>query len=104
MKERQSKDPGIFGYHGARNRLFALVEAAFTLGIMVGPLLSGPLSETAGYYYMNLTFGEFLLSRISKFDLLIFVLALICLAASVASLCCLDRKHSKHTVFIAGET
>jgi hypothetical protein len=55
-EELESKTPLIFGPNGAGSRVFSLAVTAFTLGIMLGPLVSGSLSEAIGYYYMNVTF------------------------------------------------
>lgn len=60
VREQEAQDPLIFGENGAGSRAFALAEMAFTLGIMLGPLLSGPLVELVGYFYMNVVFGKFL--------------------------------------------
>ena len=30
-----------------------MMEVSFNLGLLIGPLVSGGLSETRGYYYMN---------------------------------------------------
>ncbi|KAL4796087.1 major facilitator superfamily domain-containing protein [Aspergillus venezuelensis] len=51
----ESKHPGIFGPNGGRSRAFAINEVAFNSGLMVGPLVSGSLSEVVGYFYMNIT-------------------------------------------------
>lgn len=58
MSEFQDKDPEIFGRHGGSNRVFSLQEIGISLGLMVGPLISGSLSQAAGYYWMSFTFGR----------------------------------------------
>lgn len=63
MKEKQTKDPLIFGPHGGSSRAFSIVEMAFGTGSMVGPLIAGSLSETVGYYYSTTVFGERFLFR-----------------------------------------
>ncbi|KAF7590783.1 hypothetical protein BBP40_002399 [Aspergillus hancockii] len=55
IKDMESKNPKIFGEYGGSSRVFSLVEVAFSLGCMLGPLISGSLSEAIGYYYMNIT-------------------------------------------------
>jgi MFS family permease len=57
IKDMESKNPKVFGEHGGSSRVFSMVEVAFSLGCMLGPLLSGSLSEAIGYYYMNVTLG-----------------------------------------------
>ena len=58
MNEVQAKDHEIFGYHGGSNSVFALQDIVLSLGLMIGPLITGLLSEAVGYYWMNFTFGE----------------------------------------------
>ncbi|EYE90815.1 MFS transporter [Aspergillus ruber CBS 135680] len=71
VREQEAQDPLIFGENGAGSRAFALAEMAFTLGIMLGPLLSGPLVELVGYFYMNVVFGILcLMLAVSSFNFL----------------------------------
>ncbi|KHN93745.1 Major facilitator superfamily domain, general substrate transporter [Metarhizium album ARSEF 1941] len=58
VHDMQTKNPRVFGDYGGSSRVFSMTEISFSLGMMVGPLLSGLLSEAVGYYYMNLTLGE----------------------------------------------
>ncbi|RFU28026.1 hypothetical protein B7463_g8314, partial [Scytalidium lignicola] len=53
----QLKNPKSFGDHGGSSKVFSITEVSFNLGMMLGPLLSGYLSEAVGYYYMNMTLG-----------------------------------------------
>ncbi|KAL4956400.1 MFS general substrate transporter [Aspergillus filifer] len=50
----ESKHPGIFGANGGRSRAFAINEVAFNSGLMLGPLVSGSLSEAVGYLNMTI--------------------------------------------------
>ncbi|KAL4925683.1 MFS transporter [Aspergillus undulatus] len=59
LKDIESKRPGLFGAHGGRSRGFAINEVGFNLGLILGPLVSGSLSELIGYFYMNTALGEF---------------------------------------------
>ena len=52
-KELESQNPGIFGPNGANSKISAMMEVSFNAGMLIGPLVSGVLSETLGYYYMN---------------------------------------------------
>ncbi|KAM0798915.1 major facilitator superfamily domain-containing protein [Usnea florida] len=52
-KELESQNQGIFGPKGANSKLSAMMEVSFNGGMLIGPLVSGVLSETLGYYYMN---------------------------------------------------
>lgn len=58
VKERQIKDPGIFGPNGGLGRALCIADIASTLAMMAGPIVSGSLHSTVGYYYMNLVYGE----------------------------------------------
>ncbi|KAL4799555.1 MFS general substrate transporter [Aspergillus venezuelensis] len=51
--------PGIFGAQTGHSRGFVLSNITFKLGMFLGPLVSGALSESIGYYFMNVIFGEF---------------------------------------------
>ncbi|KAL3468998.1 major facilitator superfamily domain-containing protein [Aspergillus californicus] len=53
VHDLESADPNIFGPYGGNSRLSALTELPFTVGMVLGPLVSGTLSELIGYYYMN---------------------------------------------------
>ncbi|RAL16781.1 MFS general substrate transporter [Aspergillus homomorphus CBS 101889] len=77
VKEKQAKDPLIFGPHGGSSRSFSMVEMAFGVGSMVGPLLAGSLSESYGYYYSTM------------------VLAILCLVLSVASYKYFDTRSTR---------
>ncbi|KAA8643365.1 putative MFS transporter [Aspergillus tanneri] len=57
VKDMQSKDPLIFGPGGGNARVHSILEMAFSTGMMLGPFLSGVLTEKVGYYYMTFTFG-----------------------------------------------
>lgn len=58
VDELEENNPLMFGSKGAGTRVFALVETAFTLGLILGPVLSGTLIAAVGYRCMNVTFGE----------------------------------------------
>ncbi|PYI23162.1 MFS general substrate transporter [Aspergillus violaceofuscus CBS 115571] len=45
--------PGIFGPHGGYSRSFSMSNISWKLGMFVGPLVSGTLTEKMGYYQMN---------------------------------------------------
>ncbi|KAM0691565.1 hypothetical protein Q7P36_007764 [Cladosporium allicinum] len=52
-RELEDKNPGVFGPHGANAKVIALLEMAFNVGMLLGPLVSGGLLETLGYFWMN---------------------------------------------------
>ncbi|KAF3195330.1 hypothetical protein TWF225_003731 [Orbilia oligospora] len=50
----EAKQPGIFGPNGGYSRTYSLSGLSFSTGLVVGPLLSGTLTESIGYYRMNM--------------------------------------------------
>ncbi|KAL3455733.1 major facilitator superfamily domain-containing protein [Aspergillus heterothallicus] len=58
VHDLEAKDPNIFGPYGGNSRLSGLTELPFNIGMIAGPLLSGTISETVGYYWMNTILGE----------------------------------------------
>lgn len=52
------ESPGIFGPQGGHSRAVLISRMSWTLGAFVGPILSGFLTETAGYYEMNCALGK----------------------------------------------
>ncbi|OOQ91249.1 MFS transporter [Penicillium brasilianum] len=57
VKERQAADPNVFGPHGGFARAYALSDVLTTVAMVAGPIISGALHATVGYYYMNLVFA-----------------------------------------------
>ncbi|KAJ5467233.1 hypothetical protein N7475_004985 [Penicillium sp. IBT 31633x] len=57
VKEKQEQKPGIFGPRGGFARIFSMTEVATTLGLIIGPILSGSLTELVGYTYMSWTWS-----------------------------------------------
>ncbi|KAJ6137178.1 hypothetical protein N7471_003664 [Penicillium samsonianum] len=55
LNELQAQNPKVFGQHGGSNRVFALQDIALSLGLMIGPLISGSLTQAVGYYWMSCT-------------------------------------------------
>jgi MFS family permease len=56
-RDMQAKYPHVFGKHGGSSRVFSMTEVAYSLGMMLGPLLSGILFETIGFSLMAIVFG-----------------------------------------------
>lgn len=54
----EEENPGIFGENGSYSRSFSVSNIAWKFGMLIGPLISGALSESVGYYNMNVVFGE----------------------------------------------
>lgn len=57
VKEYQDQNPNIFGPHGGYSRAYSVTDVAAALSMTAGPIVSGLLRQTIGYYYMNLIFG-----------------------------------------------
>ncbi|KAK6523517.1 hypothetical protein TWF281_001498 [Arthrobotrys megalospora] len=53
VDELEAKQPGVFGANGGYSRTYSLSNLSFATGLLLGPLLSGALTESIGYYYMN---------------------------------------------------
>ncbi|OJJ33487.1 hypothetical protein ASPWEDRAFT_115097 [Aspergillus wentii DTO 134E9] len=53
VDDLESKTPGIFGPNGGYSRAYSLSNVSFTMGFLLGPLLSGSLVDAFGYYTMN---------------------------------------------------
>ncbi|KAJ5759441.1 major facilitator superfamily domain-containing protein [Penicillium odoratum] len=58
LEEFESKQRNIFGAHGGRSRVFAMTEISFNLGLMLGPLLAGLVSENSGFDVMSMTLAS----------------------------------------------
>ncbi|KAF9887346.1 hypothetical protein FE257_010341 [Aspergillus nanangensis] len=52
VDEIEANHPGIFGRNGGYSRALAITNMSWTLGSLVGPVLSGQLVESVGYYEM----------------------------------------------------
>ncbi|OJJ55932.1 hypothetical protein ASPSYDRAFT_134715 [Aspergillus sydowii CBS 593.65] len=53
LNELEMKDPRRFGEHGGSNRAFGLQDTALSTGLTIGPLISGSLTDAAGYYWSS---------------------------------------------------
>ncbi|KAL4888318.1 putative MFS transporter [Aspergillus ambiguus] len=53
VKTYQEKQPGIFGPGGGLSRVFSMVDVAGALGLTLGPIIAGFLTETIGYTLMS---------------------------------------------------
>lgn len=57
-KELEDENSGIFGPNGANSKVPALLEMAVNVATLLGPLISGSLLETLGYFWLNVFMGE----------------------------------------------
>ncbi|BCS21172.1 uncharacterized protein APUU_21604S [Aspergillus puulaauensis] len=55
--ELATEQPGIFGSGSGYSRAFAMSNISWKLGMFLGPLFSGVLTESVGYYLMNVMLG-----------------------------------------------
>lgn len=58
VDELQTTRRGIFGSNGGYARTYALSNLSFSLGHLLGPLVSGGLADLVGYYWMNAVLGK----------------------------------------------
>lgn len=58
IDDMESRHPGIFGPNGGYSRAVSMSSMAWTMGLLVGPILSGVLVENVGYYEMSCALGE----------------------------------------------
>ena len=54
----EAKDPRVFEINRSNLRVFSMTEVGFSLGMMLGPLLTGSLFETVGFFYMTVVLGK----------------------------------------------
>ncbi|KAJ5489098.1 hypothetical protein N7539_003988 [Penicillium diatomitis] len=52
VEVEEAKHPGVFGPQGGFSRAFSLIEVAVALGLTLGPVISGALTERFDYYVM----------------------------------------------------
>lgn len=55
--EMQAKNPKIFGAQGGNSRVFSTANVGYSLGMVIGPLISGVLFRTVGFDFINI-FGK----------------------------------------------
>jgi MFS family permease len=58
VDEIQGENPGIFGRNGGYSRAISVVSMSWTLGMFIGPILSGYGTEHIGYYGINCALGK----------------------------------------------
>lgn len=59
VKDMEAKDPRVFESNRSNLRVFSMTEVSFSFGMMIGPLLTGSLFETVGFFYMTVVLGKF---------------------------------------------
>jgi MFS family permease len=59
MKDVQEEQPNRFGPNGKMSSAYSLTNFTWNLGMLIGPIISGSLARTVGYYYMNMVIGTF---------------------------------------------
>lgn len=97
VKDLEAKDPHLFELNKSNIRVFSITETIFSLGGMLGPLLTGSLFETIGFFYMSVVLGKSYNDSVECVlpltNIVIFTAA-ICLTQAVVSWRWLDRKAS----------
>ena len=59
MKDVQEEQPNRFGPNSKMSSAYSLTNFTWNLGILLGPIISGSLTRSVGYYYMNMVIGTF---------------------------------------------
>ncbi|CAG8000758.1 unnamed protein product [Penicillium nalgiovense] len=59
VDEIEGENPGIFGPNGGYSRAISVSSISWTLGMFVGPIISGYGTEKIGYYGMNCVLGSY---------------------------------------------
>ncbi|KAG6113294.1 hypothetical protein E4U14_001771 [Claviceps sp. LM454 group G7] len=57
VKDAQSEKPHRFGPNGKLSSGYSITNFFWNTGMLIGPILSGELTRTVGYYYMNTVIG-----------------------------------------------
>ncbi|KAJ5766924.1 uncharacterized protein N7511_004540 [Penicillium nucicola] len=57
VKDMEAKDPHMFEANRSNLRVFSMTEIGYSIGMMVGPLLSGSLVEGVGFFFMTVVFA-----------------------------------------------
>ena len=57
MKDIDEEQPNRFGPNGKMSSAYSLTNFTWNLGLLLGPIISGFLTRTVGYYYMNMVIG-----------------------------------------------
>lgn len=60
-----AQDPDVFSVDVGNLRGFSLTEMTYSLGMMLGPLITGLLFEGIGFFYMSVIMGESLVFPLS---------------------------------------
>ncbi|KAJ5751221.1 hypothetical protein N7533_008249 [Penicillium manginii] len=63
VKDWEAKDPHLFELNKSNLRVFSVTETIFSLGGMLGPLLTGSLFETVGFFYMTMVLAAISLTQ-----------------------------------------
>ena len=58
VKDMEAKDAHMFEANRSNLRVFSMTEVGFSLGMMLGPLLTGSLFELVGFFYMTVALGK----------------------------------------------
>lgn len=58
VKDMEAKDAHMFEANRSNLRVFSMTEVGFSLGMMLGPLLTGSLFELVDFFYMTVALGK----------------------------------------------
>ena len=58
MKELEQERPGRFGPNGKLSSGYSMTNFCWTLGMLLGPILTGLITRIFGYSYLNYSVGK----------------------------------------------
>ncbi|RAH68526.1 MFS transporter [Aspergillus aculeatinus CBS 121060] len=58
INDLEAKHPGIFGPHGGHSRAQSIAWMGWTIGMFLGPIVSGLLVDKIGYLNLNFIYGN----------------------------------------------
>ena len=64
----REQNPEIFGPGGGGSRMFSLTESSFSFGLLLGPIICGPLADNLGFYYTACALGKSSLIAAGSWD------------------------------------
>lgn len=92
VNDLQAIDPHTFDARSLNLKVFSITEIGFSVGIMLGPLLTGLLIESVGYFYMNVILGRSLDPSEGLFSSADLFIASVCLAQAPLAFRYFDSK------------
>lgn len=67
MKDLEQEHPGRFGPNGRLSSGYSITNFCWTLGMLLGPIVTGFMTRVLGYSYMNYSVGMCFLNHHDNF-------------------------------------